>query len=869
MAKLFRRLLYFVRRERHARDLAEEMEFHRSKVGGPAFGNATLAREDARAVWSWSAVERVWQDVRYGARALRKHPGFTLVAIVTLALGIGANTAMFTVVNSVLLRPLPYANADRLAMVWSADPRRDIREATTSFPTYQDWRKGTRTFEDLAFWRLRAGNLAGPEPERVLGAFASANLFPLLGVPPALGRTFTADEEQRRDSVVVLSHALWQRRFGGARDVVGRSLDIDGRRLQIVGVMPAGFYFPIKDVEHWEPATIQGAFQAKPVLNDRSWTNRQATLWNVVGRLKPGASASDAQSDLSVIGRRLAEQYPIADPDFPGFGVEVVPLLVQITGRKLQLSLWILLGAVGCVLLIACANVANLLLARGTARRRELAVRSALGAGRLRLVRQLLIENLMLAAAGGIAGTAAGVAAIRALSASATPGVPRLDEITIDLPVLVFTAAVSMTAGLLFGIVPAWKLSTGDPGDAMKDEARSATAGARVTRFRDLLVIAECTLAVALLAGAGLLVRSLVLVDSVNPGFNTSRVLLVRVNLPLPMSAEWRRQEWQTYARLHERISSVPGATHAGAITNFSIARPAEEAITVEGRTTPTDAQPNSLVHTEDVTPGFFEAIGVPLLGGRFFTSAEQNASVAVVNAAFAERFFPNENAVGRRFKEGGPDGKGVWNTIVGVAGNMRRQGLEREPVPEFFFPSSEPTMDIAVRTAGDPSALAVPVREAIRSVYPGTVVIRVTTADQLVGGFSGQRRFQTWLLALFALAALALSAVGVYGVTHFTVAQRTHELGIRLALGASRRDVLRLILRESMRLPAIGLAIGLLAAVGVTRVLAHLVFEVSTTDPLTYAGVGALLTLVALVACWLPARRAMRLDPLDALRHE
>ena len=291
----------------------------------------------------------------------------------------------------------------------------------------------------------------------------------------------------------------------------------------------------------------------------------------------------------------------------------------RITGRKLQLSLWILLGAVGCVLLIACANVANLLLARGSARRRELAVRSALGAGRLRVVRQLLIENLMLAAAGGIAGTGAAVAAIRALSASATPGVPRLDEITIDLTVLVFTAAVSMTAGLLFGIVPAWKLSTGDPGDALKDDARSATAGARVTRFRDLLVIAECTLAVALLAGAGLLIRSLVLVDSINPGFNTSRVLLVRVNLPLPMSPEWRRQEWQTYARLHERISAVPGVTHAGSITNFSIARPAEEAITVEGRTTPSDAQPNSLVHTEDVTPGFFEAIGVPLLGGRFF----------------------------------------------------------------------------------------------------------------------------------------------------------------------------------------------------------------------------------------------------------
>jgi putative ABC transport system permease protein len=805
-------------------------------------------------------------------RSLRKSPSFTAVALLTLALGIGGSAVMFSVVNGVLLRPLPYGDPGRVAMLWTVDPARGLREGGTSYPTFSDWRTQSHAFADMAIWRSVAGNLTGTEsPERLSGALVSANLFPLLGVPARLGRTFTPDDEAQRAQIVILSHRLWQRRFGGGTEAIGKPLEIDGRVFEIVGVMPDGFFFPTKDVQYWQPSRLHGLGMLKPILAERSWTRRDNELWRVVGRLRPGVSVSDAQAEMTAIGKRLAAMYPSPSPDFVGFDVEVVPMLLQMTGRNLQLALWVLLGAVGFVLLIACANVANLLLARGVSREREFAVRAALGAGRARLLRQLAIENTLLALAAGAAGVAIAAGGIRVLVSAATPGIPRLEEIVLDGRVLVFTAIVSFLASVLFGTAPAWRLSSGNAADSLK-QSGAAAAGVSVRRVRRLLVVAECALAVMLLAGAGLLLRSLASVQSVSPGFDASRVLLVRIHLPLPYVPNladiqrWRHQEWATFQQMEERIAQIPGVTRVGMIQNYLNPASPEEAITIENTAAPVA---DTLVTVTDTTPDFFQAMGVPLVAGRFFTQQDLNGPTTIVNQAFARRFFGNEDPIGKRFTEGAPGGKTVWRTIVGVAGNMRRNGLERDPLPEYYFCSSEPTMDIVVRASGSPAALAPAVREAIRSVYAQTVILRSDTAEATLGELSAQRRFQTWLLTVFAGAALLLAAIGIYGIVHFAVAQRTQEIGVRIALGAGRADIVRMILAQGMALPLAGTVIGLIGALSLTRVMRHLLFHVQPVDPPTFAGVGGILVVVAAIACWLPARRAMRVDPLVALRHE
>ena len=479
MFKLFRRIAYLFRQRSVERDLAQEVEFHRTlhaehlqrhgldaesarRASARVMGNMTLAREDARHIWIGRALDAVWQDVRYAARSLRRNMLFAGVAVLTLGLGVAVNAAMFSVINAILLRPLPYSDPDTLVLIWVADPPRNIHEGATSYLTLSDWRRENTSLTDLAFWRERAGNITGggSEPERVVGALASANLFSLLGVSPVVGRTFTADEERKREAVVVLSHRLWQRRFGQATSALGQMLEVDGQLLEIIGVMPEGFQFPTPDVQHWEPATLMSGWSSKPVVAERSWGNRHAELWRVVGRLAPGVRIRDAQTQMDAIGIQLARSYPSADPDFIGYQTELVPLLQQVTGRNLQIALWTLFGSVGMVLLIACANVSHLVLARGASRTRELSVRAALGAGRARVIQQLLIENGVIACAAGIVGSVAAALAVRAIAAWTMP-IPRLDEVRIDATVLVFMIAVSVLSGLLSGIVPAWQ--SGNP----------------------------------------------------------------------------------------------------------------------------------------------------------------------------------------------------------------------------------------------------------------------------------------------------------------------------------------------------------------------------------------------------------------------
>jgi predicted permease len=796
-------------------------------------------------------MDGVTNDLRYAARMLRRSPSFTAIAIVTLALGIGANTAMFSVVNAVILRPLPYQDPDRLAMLWTNDPKRDIREEGTSYPTFLDWRSQSRAFADMAI--CSRGNpvtlTGGNEPERVMGEAVSANLFPLLGVTPILGRTFSDDEEQQREHVVVLSYGLWQRRFGASREAIGKMLEVDGQTFQVIGVMPAGFYFPTKDVQLWQPATFV-SMTLLPAVRDRIWTSRFSDWWRVVGRLRPTATFDDAQAEMTAIGQRLALAYPTTDVGFAGFGVNVVPMLLQTTGRDLQRALWVLLGAVGFVLLIACTNVANLLLARGAARQREFALRAALGAGQVRLVRQLAVESALLVVGAAVVGLALALAGVRVLQAAAPPGIPRLDETQLDPRVLIFTASVSIVGGLLFAIVPAWKTSRSDPADALKQGGRTGSEGLRLSRARRTFVVVECALAVALLAGAGLLLKSFVRVETVNPGFEAKQVLLVRIN-----SARLSRE-------LLDRIASLPGVQAVGAIRSFDPMNP-DIAITAEGQ--PSLRAP---LTSERVTAGFFQAMRVPLRTGRHFTE-EDGRGMAIINQTMAKTFWPREDPIGKRFKRGASDSTSRWMTVIGVVGDMRRRGLERDAVSEFYEPEIEPSMELAIRTTTDALGHVASVRQVIRSFDGHAVIGRVTTVENHLGELGAARRFQTWLIAVFAGLGLVLSAIGIYGVMHYAVAQRTHEMGIRIALGAGGSHVLWLVIGEGLRLALIGVAAGLLAALQLTGVMARLLFEVSATDPAIFAIVPVMLTMVAVLACYLPARRASKVDPIVALRYE
>ena len=872
-------------------------------------GGVETTKENVRSSGWDATVETVLRDIRHAARGLARNPGFTIIVVLTLALGIGVNTVMFSVVNAVMLRPLPYRDAGRLAFVWTDDTRRGLYEQPTAFATIVDWRNGSRAFDGIAFYTASRATLSGNAGrERSRSALVSGNLFSVLGVSPIRGRAIALSDEANAEHVVMISHSLWQRRFGADSSVIGKTLDVeengskDGTlAMHIIGVMPAGFYFPDKQTEIWTPATTYWRFRRESVERFAPWSRR----WTAVGRLKAGVAVGDAQADLARIGKRLSATYQSDIPDFPGFAPNVVPILDHVAGTNMQSALWLLLGAVGLVLLVACANVANLLLARGATRQQEFAIRRALGAARSRLVRQLVVESMLLATVGGVLGVVLAAFGTRALAVVAAGRIPRIDEISIDTRVLGFAALASLIAGIVFGVVPALRVSRTDASESLKG-GRQAGGNVQMRRARGLLVVAECALAIVLLTGAGLLLRSLDRVRSTVPGFDAAHVLTVRVEFPLEspptaeeltqtslIAPERARGREQVMRDLIARVASLPGVEAVGFADDMFLNGQGHASITIPGRST--DSLSAGELNDGAVTPELFSTLRVPLRRGRYLTRDDAQTKIralwspvvtqlsladkerravpepVVVNDAFVRRFFPDDDPIGKRFCTD-PTNKTYWYVIVGVVGDMHRQGLEKKAIPEYFgtyIPPPNGRADLVVRTQRDPLAAATAVRHVLTATIPGILISGVSTADRQLGDFTAERDFQTWLLTGFAALALGLAGVGIYGVVHYAVAERTREIGVRVAFGASPAEVMRLMVIHGMRTPCLGIALGLGAALGVTRLMSHLLFGVGAADPATFALVALVLVGVALLACYVPARRAKNIDPMTALRRE
>ncbi len=793
------------------------------------------------------------QDLHYAARTLRKNPGFTTVATVTLALGIGANTALFSVLEAVLLRPLPYKNPGRLVLMVSG----------ATYTDFEAWKSHNRIFEDMAVYYRDAGRsrvtpTGDGEPESVQGGFVAANFLPMIGLPPLVGRWFTSDEERRRERVVVLSHGLWSRRFGASPEVAGKSLQIDGMNWEVIGVMPADFQLPSSNVQFWAPITAN-RYWGEVIPFDPNYSRYAYARWNAVTRLKPGATLEQAQAEMSTINTRLNQTAP--DPN-RARGIDVVPLRVNLSGNT-RLALYVLFGAVCFVLLIACTNVANLVLARGAARQREVAIRTALGAGRGRLIGQLFTESAVLAALSGCLGLVLAAFGIRTLVAFGPPDIPRLNQAGLDSGVVEFTLAVSLFAAILFGLAPAFRISRSDPNESLRSGA---------ARTRNLLVVAEFALSVVLLTGAGLLVRSFLAVQAVDPGFRPEHVLTMRITMPTGTTTA-RRISLDDLAL--ERIRSIPGVQAAGAIDGLLVRNPDSFGLrSVEGRAPESEAQWAPLDWTT-IRGDYICAMGSRLLRGRFFSGRDGKGTplVAIVDESMARRYWPGEDPIGKRFK--GFDKRGrndEWLTVIGVVRDMRRHGREREPaahIYQWYKQSDQSTPDLVVRTTGDPQALAATLRQVVRGLDQTAILSSVMTLEQQLAEQLSPRRFQTGLLALFSLIALVLASVGIYGVMHYSVAQRTHEIGIRMALGARPSDVLRMVIRQGLTLALAGLALGLAGAWWLTRILSNLLYGVTPADPPTFFSVSFLLTAVAALASSIPAWRAAKVDPLQALRHD
>ena len=801
-------------------------------------------------------METLLRDIRYGIRSLLKRPAFTVVALIALALGIGANTAIFSLVNAVLLRPLPFPESDRLVWVWG-NIRNAGSHASVSPLDFLDYRKQNKTFEQFAatFGVPLHLNLTGSgEPERLTAAGVTGNYFQALGVRPALGRTFLLENESPgRDQVTVLSYGLWQKRFAGDPAIVNKTVTLDGKTCEIIGVMPPDF--SPQTAELWIPIN----FDFSPEMKQR-----KAHFLRPIGKLKAGVTLAQAQADIDAIARQLEEQYPGTNT---GWSLRLVPLREQIVGN-IKPTLFILFGAVGFVLLIACANVANLLLVRAAARQKEIALRTVLGAGRLRIMRQMITESLLLALLGGGLGTLLAIWGVDLLVTASAGSIPPTAQVRIDATVLVFTLLIALLTGVLFGLAPALRTMKLNLSESLKEGGRGASAGAQRHRTRSLLVVLESAIAVVLLIGAGLLVRSLIQLQNTSPGFDAHNVLTMRVDLP--------RQKYATpdksanfFEQLQSRVGSLPGVESVGLVTELPLSgQPNDMPFTVEGRPPVTIDQAFD-ADFRRVNHHYFQALRIPLLRGRNFTEQEvrQSAKVLVISDLLAREVFPNEDPLGKRLVTA--IGDRVFE-IIGIVGDVRHRALEAQPAAAMYMPTYETGWtNVVIRTQGDPAGLAAAVRKEVQAIDPDQPVADVKTMEQWVDTSVAAARYRTALLGLFAVVALMLASTGIYGVMSYSVAQRTHEIGVRMALGARQLDVLRLVIRQGMTLVLVGVGLGLVGAIALTRVMATLLFGVSAKDPVTFAAVATLLSVVALVACYIPARRAAKVDPLVALRYE
>ena len=815
----------------------------------------------------------LWQDFRYGARMLLKHPGVTLIAVMTLALGIGANTAIFSVVNAVILRPLPYKNPERLVSLWENVPQHGRSRVTPA--DFFDWKKQSTTFEDMAAFGFSTMTLTGGgEPEQLLGTRAGSGYFSVVGVEPILGRSFLAEEyEPGKGQAVILGHSFWQRRYGGDQKIINQAITLDGASYTVVGVMPAGI-FPV-----WPSASARISFNENeqqfwtPMSFSAQWANvRTAHVLGVLGRLKPGVSLQQAQAEMNTIGARLEHEYAVNR----GEGIIVNAFLNEVIG-SVKPVLMTLLGAVGLVLLIACANIAGLLMAQHATRSKEVAIRAALGAGRGRLVRQFFLEGLLLSLLGTVAGVALARVGIDLIIKLVPAQFPRFSQTQLDWRVLGFTIVLTFFTCLLFGLLPAWQSSKPDLQSTLEQGRRVSGPGVTRQYFRQLLVVFQIGIAVILVIGAGLLIRSFWRLRQVDPGFKPDNVLSLSISLPQSKYGDAQRIN-AFYNQLIDRISGLPGVEAAAIAYDHPLQANWIDSFAIEGRPTPAAGESPS-ANFNPVGTDYFRTVSTQVVAGRQFMAQDDqdHPGVVIINEALVRRYFPGEKVLGQRLRLSPP--ARIWKNqrltsfeIVGIARDVKSAGLNAESEPAYYVPATQsplPDMTILVHTKDDPAALVPALRNAVLTIDPNQPVSNISTMEKIVAESIAQPRLSMTLMGLFGALALILAAIGIYGLLSYAVTQRTQEMGIRMALGAQVADVLRLVLKQGMMLVVVGEALGLIGAFAFTRLISSLLFGVTPTDAATFVAVSVVLAGVALIACYFPARRATKVDPLVALRYE